>query len=90
MKTKAVSFRIDAELKDQTDEVMKEVGLSMSAAFTVFCKAVVREGGLPMSLLVDPFYRKENMDELKKRIKCYESGETQMVDMTAEFGDAES
>ena len=85
MKTKAVSFRMDAELKDQTDEVMQAVGMNMSTAFTVFCKAIVREGGMPASLLVDPFYRKENTDELKRRIKSYESGKTQMVDMTAEF-----
>ena len=85
MKTKSITFRIDSKLKDQTEEIMKEVGLSMSAAFSVFCKAIVREGGLPMSLLTDPFYRKENTDELMRRIEGYESGKTQMVDMTAEF-----
>ena len=90
MKTKNVTFRMDAELKNQTDEIMKEVGLNMSTAFTVFCKAIVREGGMPMSLLIDPFYRKENTDELKRRIKGYESGETQMIDMTAEFEDVMS
>ena len=87
MKTKAVSFRMDSELKDRTEEIMQEVGMNMSTAFTVFCKAIVREGGMPQGVLVDPFYRKENIDELKRRIRSYESGETQMIDMTAEFED---
>ena len=87
MKTTGVSFQMDEELKKQTEEVMQEVGMNMSTAFTEFCKAVVRTGGKSMELLIDPFYRKENIDELKRRIKSYEAGETQMIDMTSEFED---
>ena len=89
MKSKSITFRIDAELKEQVELVMSEVGLSMSSAFSVFCKAIVREGGMPASLLVDPFYSKGNLDELKRRIKDYESGTAQMIEMTMEELEAE-
>ena len=76
MKTKAVTFRMDAELKERTEEVMKEVGLNLTSAFTILCKAIVRDGGLPAELLVDKFYRAENRDEIVRRIKAKESGST--------------
>ena len=84
MKTTGVSFRMDAELKKQTEEIMQEVGMNMSTAFTVFCKAVVRNGGLPMELLVDPFYRAENLNEIKRRISEYESGKVRLERTTME------
>ena len=89
METKTVPFYMDmdAELQYQTNEIMKEIGLSISDAFTMFCKAVVKEKDILDLLPIDPFYSKENIDELKRRIKGYESGETQMIDMTAEFED---
>ena len=76
MKTTAITFRMDEELKRQTEETLDEIGLNMSAAFTVFAKAIVRTGTIPFELTVDPFYRADNQKELSRRIELYESGET--------------
>ena len=86
MKTTAITFRMDEELKKQTEETLDEIGLNMSAAFTVFAKAVVRTGTIPFELTIDPFYRIENQKELSRRIGLYESGRTkgQQVAMTIE------
>ena len=88
MKTTSISFRMDEELKKQTEETLDAIGLNMSSAITIFAKAVVRTGSIPFDLMVDPFYRKEHQDELTRRIERYETDETQMIDMTEEFEDA--
>ena len=89
MKTKSVIFRVDKGLKQEADEIMRATGLSMSAAFSVFLKAVVREGGMPQGLLADPFYREENRSEIKRRIDEYESGKVQLERTTMEELEAE-
>jgi len=76
VKTTAITFRMDEELKKQTEETLDEIGLNMSAAFTVFAKAVVRTGTIPFELTVDPFYRADNQQELSRRLELYESGKT--------------
>lgn len=80
-----VSVKLDSELKKDYERTLDELGLSMSAGFQAFAKAVVRQGGIPFEMMIDPFERKEHQDELTRRIEGYESGNTQMVDMTEEF-----
>jgi len=77
---------MDEELKRQTEETLDNIGLNMSAAFTVFSKAIVRTGTIPFELAVDPFYRADNQRELSRRIELYESGKTsgQQVTVTIE------
>ena len=36
--TVSVNFKLDAEVKKAMEKVCKEMGLSMSAAFTIFAK----------------------------------------------------
>jgi DNA-damage-inducible protein J len=88
MKTTAVTFRMDAELKEKTENILEEIGLPMSSAFTAFAKAIVRTGSIPFDLTIDPFYRVEHQHELARRIERCESGQTKMVDRTEEFEDA--
>lgn len=85
MKTTSVTFRINEELKRDTEQTLEEMGLTMSGAFQLMAKAIVRTGRFPLELMVDPFYKAENQNELRRRIEGFESGETHMVDMTEEF-----
>ena len=64
-----INMRIDEQLKKDAEMVFDSIGLTTSTAFTLFLKAVVRENRIPFSLTADPFYSKENMDELRRRIK---------------------
>ena len=84
MSTVNITFRVDKELKNQASQVMEAVGLNMSSAFTVFLKAIVREGGLPDGVAIDPFYSLENYNELKRRVQEYESGNVNMIRTTME------
>ena len=89
MKTTAVTFRMDAELKEKTERTLEEIGLPMSSAFTVFAKAIVRTGSIPFDLTVDPFYLSDNQDELNRRIARYESGESKEQQVTKTLDELE-
>lgn len=70
-----VNFRLDETDKKGMEQVCNEIGISMSAAFTIFAKKVSREKRIPFELNVDPFYSKDNMNKLKRILADMESGE---------------
>ncbi len=45
-----LSVRVDSALKTQAEEVLSDVGLTLSGAFTMFLKQIVREQSVPLSL----------------------------------------
>ncbi|MSB16568.1 type II toxin-antitoxin system RelB/DinJ family antitoxin [Finegoldia magna] len=45
-----INIRIDENLKKQFDAFCSEVGLSMSTAFNIFAKTVVREQRIPFEI----------------------------------------
>ena len=69
-----VNFRMDEELKKQMEAVCREMGLSMTAAFTVFATKVAREKRIPFELSADPFYSESNMAHLRRGIEALNSG----------------
>lgn len=64
----AVNFRMDKELKNDMEKICKEMGLSMTAAFTIFAKKLCRERRIPFEITADPFYSDENISRLKASI----------------------
>lgn len=69
-----VNFRLDEDVKRNMEQVCSELGLTISAAFTIFAKKVSREKRIPFELSVDPFYSEENMTRLKKSIDDLNAG----------------
>ena len=69
-----VNFRLDEDVKRNMEQVCSELGLTISAAFTIFAKKVSREKGIPLELSVDPFYSEENMTRLRKSIDDLNAG----------------
>ena len=51
-----------------------ELGLSMSAAFTIFAKKVGREHRIPFEISVDPFYSESNVAHLRRGIAALNAG----------------
>lgn len=47
-----MNLRVDASLKKDAEKVIDELGLSMSAAITIYLKMIVREKGLPFEVKV--------------------------------------
>ncbi len=82
-----INFRMDEELKKGMEKACKEMGLSMTAAFTIFATKVSREKRIPFEVSVDPFYSDENMARLKKSISDIEAGkltEHELIEVTDE------
>lgn len=74
MATSLVNFRLEDKDKKNMEMVCNEIGLSMSAAFTIFAKKVAREKRIPFDLSIDPFYSEENMKRLSAAIEDAKSG----------------
>jgi len=72
--TTQISFRIDEEIKQSAERALNDMGLSMSAAITVFLKKVGREHRIPFEISADPFYSEANMKYLKNVIDGIENG----------------
>ena len=60
-----VNFRLDEDVKKSMEVACAELGLSMTAAFTIFAKKVGREKRIPFDVSVDPFYSDSNMRYLE-------------------------
>lgn len=70
-----VNFRMDEELKRNMESACQELGMSMTTAFTIFARKVVRENRIPFDVCVDPFYSERNMEILKESIRQMEQGQ---------------
>ncbi len=69
-----VNFRLDEEDKKGMEEVCRELGMSMSTAFTIFAKKMKREKRIPFEVSVDPFYSDANLSRLETVISEIDSG----------------
>lgn len=49
-KTSLVQFRIDSKLKKEAEEILNQLGLTFSSAYTLFTKAVVNYGKIPFEV----------------------------------------
>ena len=69
-----VNFKLDADVKKKMELACADMGLSMSAAFTIFAKKVGNERRIPFEVSADPFYSESNINYLKSIIKDIEEG----------------
>ena len=75
-----VNFRMDADDKKGMEEVCKELGMSMSTAFTIFAKKMRREKRIPFDVSIDPFYSQANIGHLKNIISEIDSGKAHLTE----------
>ena len=71
-----VNFRIDDDVKESAESALKAMGLTMSAAITMFLTKVGRERRIPFEITADPFYSSENMTELERRVSSVRTGKS--------------
>ena len=69
-----INFRMDEDLKKGMEEACKEMGLSMTAAFTIFATKVSRERRIPFEITADPFYSENNLAHLRRGINALNAG----------------
>ena len=75
-----VNFRMDEELKRGMEQTCKEMGMSMTTAFTIFAAKVNREKRIPFEVAADPFFSEANMSRLRKAIADVESGKAKLTE----------
>ena len=63
-----VNYRMDEKLKEKMEKTCKDMGLSVTAAYTMFATKVTREQRIPFEVTADPFFSEENMDRLRKNM----------------------
>jgi DNA-damage-inducible protein J len=82
MSQSMVNFRMDAELKSGMEQVCREMGMSMTTAFTIFATKVSKERRIPFEVAADPdpFYADANMERLKKAIADVKSGNAKLTE----------
>lgn len=69
-----VNIRMDEDLKKSMELVCKDLGMSMTTAFTIFAKKVSREKRIPFEVSVDPFYSESNMEHLRRSVAELDAG----------------
>ncbi len=75
-----INFRIDENLKKEMEKICREMGMSMTTAFTIFATKVARERRIPFEITAEPFYSESNMKYLEKVITDIESGKAKLVE----------
>lgn len=75
-----VNFRLDEDVKKSMEKACADMGLSMSAAFTIFAKKVGRERRIPFEVSADPFYAESNMRHLEKKMEDYKEGRLEFAE----------
>lgn len=78
--TTMVNFRMDTALKQNMENVCKEMGMSMTTAFTIFAAKVSREKRIPFEVNADPFYSAENMAYLSRITAEIDSGKAKLAE----------
>lgn len=74
MSTSNINIRIEESTKRDLESVCKELGLSVTTAFTIFAKKMCRERRIPFDVAIDPFYSTENLDHLRHSVSELDSG----------------
>lgn len=75
-----VNFKLDSDVKKSMEQACADMGLSMSAAFTIFAKKVSREKRIPFEVSVDPFYSESNIRYLEKKMEDYKAGRLKIAE----------
>lgn len=75
MKADTVTMRVNPELKRQAELLCNDMGFTLSTAYTMLLKAIVRTHSLPFSLVAsDPFYSESNLEHLRRGKKALDNG----------------
>lgn len=75
-----VNFKLDSDVKKKMESACADMGLSMSAAFTIFAKKVGRERRIPFEISADPFYSESNIRHLEAILQDITNGKAHFAE----------
>ncbi len=73
-RTVNVNFKLNKDVKKSMEQACSDIGLSISAVFTIFAKKVVRERCIPFEVSADSFYSDSNIVHLRRGIAALNAG----------------
>ena len=74
-KADTVTMRVDSKLKKQAEALCEDMGLTLSTAYNMLLKAIVRTRSIPFKLQAsDPFYSETNQEHLLASIQELDAG----------------
>lgn len=73
-----INIRMDTDEKNSFEDVCDQLGITITAAFKMFAKKVIRERRIPFDLTLDPFYSDTNLHYLEKITSEIDSGKAQL------------
>lgn len=80
MSQTTVSIRMDEGLKTNMESVCRELGMTMTTAFTIFAKKMCREQRIPFDVSIDPFYAESNIRHLEAITAAIDSGNATLTE----------
>ncbi len=75
-----ISLRVDDDVKRGAEQILTDIGLSMSTAINVFLRKVAREGRIPFELTADPFFTESNMRYLENIMQDVKEGKANFAE----------
>lgn len=75
-----VNFRIDEKVKEKAESALNDMGLTLSAAITMFLTKVGRERRIPFEVTADSFYSESNIRYLEKVLSDVRSGKAHFAE----------
>lgn len=48
-----LNIRMDKEVKEQSEKIFSELGITMTSAINIFLRTTIRENGIPFALKLD-------------------------------------
>lgn len=69
-----VNVRMDEDVKKSMEETCKELGITMSTAFNIFARKMIREKRIPFEVSIDPFYSESNIKAIEESVKQLKEG----------------
>ena len=75
-----VNFKLDSDVKKAMESACADMGLTMTAAFTIFAKKVGRERRIPFEITADPFYKESNLRYLESILQDIHSGKAHFAE----------
>ena len=78
-----INFRMVSEEKNSFEDVCEQLGLTITSAFKMFAKKVIREKRIPFEVSLessDPFYSENNMKHLAKIVEDVKSGKAKLTE----------
>jgi DNA-damage-inducible protein J len=85
MTAKNMTIRMDPVLRASAEQVLDSMGLTFSAAVTLFIKALIREGRIPFEIKADPFYSPANQAQLERVFADVDAGRNLVKKTLAEL-----